>query len=97
MKTKIKSIEEEIALVKESITKVGHMHPGTLSVQKRTGDRKYHQLSYTHAGKGHTHYVRPGDVNEVREAVANYRKFRELTNCWIELELEFAKATRSVE
>jgi len=71
------------------------MHPGTLSVQKRTGDRKYHQLSYTHAGKGHTHYVRPGDVDEVREAVANYRKFRELTNCWIELEIAFAKASRS--
>jgi len=67
------------------------MHPGTLSVQKRTGDRKYHQLSYTHAGKG---YVRSGDVDEVKEAVANYRKFRELTNCWIELELEFAKCRR---
>jgi len=29
-------LEEKIALVKQSIARVGHMHPGTLSVQKAT-------------------------------------------------------------
>ena len=87
-------LEEKMALVKESITRVGHMHPGTLSVQKRSGGGEYHQLSFTHAGKGHTLYVRPENVEEVSEAVANYRKFRELTNCWIELEIAFAKCRR---
>lgn len=61
----------------------------------RSGGGEYHQLSFTHAGKGHTLYVRPENVDEVSEAVANYRKFRKLTNCWIELEIAFAKASRS--
>ena len=94
MKKTMIELEEKMTLVKESITRVGHMHPGTLSVQKRSGGGEYYQLSFTHAGKGHTLYVRPDDYEEVSEAVANYRKFRELTNCWIELEIAFAKCRR---
>jgi hypothetical protein len=95
MKEKMKKLEKEISLVKQKITKVGHMHPGTLSLQKRSHGGEYHQLSYSFSGKGHTHYVRADDVDEVREAVANYRKFRELTNCWIELEIAFAECRRA--
>jgi len=94
MKKKMEMLEKEISLIKEEVTKVGHMHPGTLSLQKRSHGGEYHQLSYSFDGKGHTHYVRSGDVDEVRESVANYRKFRELTNCWIELEIAFAKCRR---
>ena len=95
MKKKMNMLEKEISLIKQEFSKVGHMHPGTLSLQKRSHGGEYHQLSYSFAGKGHTHYVRSDDVDEVRESVANYRKFRELTNCWIELEIAFAKASRS--
>ncbi|MCK5133612.1 MAG: hypothetical protein KAR40_15840 [Candidatus Sabulitectum sp.] len=87
-------IEAEIAVIKKSLSELGHMHPGSVSMQKRARGSEYYQLSYSAAGKGHTHYVRSGDVDEVREAVANYRKFRELTNCWIELEIAFAKCRR---
>ena len=37
------------------------------------------QLSYSHAGKGHTKYVRPEDVPEVTQEIENYRRFRDLT------------------
>jgi len=33
------------------------------------------QLSYSHAGKGHTKYVRPEDVPEVTQEIENYRRF----------------------
>ena len=87
-------IEAEITEIKKSLSELGHMHPGSISLQKRARGSEYYQLSYSAAGKGHTHYVRSGDVDEVRESVANYRKFRELTNCWIELEIAFAKCRR---
>ncbi len=95
MKKSHTKIEAEIVSIKKSLSELGHMHPGSVSLQKRSRGTEYHQLSYSAAGKGHTHYVRSGDVDEVKEAVANYRKFRELTNCWIELEIAFAKASRS--
>ncbi len=83
-----------MAEVRESITKVGHIHPGTLSTQTRSYGGEYHQLSFTHAGKGHTLYVRPRNVDEVREAVTNYKHLRELINQWLDLEIEYAKIRR---
>ena len=94
MNKTMQELEEKIAQVKESIVRVGHIHPGTLSIQKRSGEGEYHQLSFTHAGKGHTIYVRPENLEEVSEAVSNHRKFRELTNLWLELEIAFAKCRR---
>ena len=51
-------------------------------------------MSYSHAGRGHTRYVRPGDVTQVRRELKAYRKFRELTSRWIALEIELAKLRR---
>ena len=98
------TIETEIADIKKALLKLGHMHPGSLSQQKRSrgdssrGDSSrrntYHQLSYSHAGKGHTKYVRPKDVAEVRQEIENYRRFRDLIRKWVELEIELAKLRR---
>jgi len=85
------SIETEIANIKQGLLELGHMHPGSLSQQQRSGVGIYHQLSYSHAGKGHTKYVRPEDVLEVRLEIENYRRFRGLTRKWVELEIELAK------
>jgi len=51
-------------------------------------------LSYSHAGKGHTRYIRHADVAQVRRELLTYRKFRELTSRWIALEIELAKLQR---
>lgn len=93
------SIETEIAKIKKALLELGHMHPGSLSQQKRSrgGSRRggiYHQLSYSHAGKGHTKYVRPEDVPEVRQEIENCRRFRGLTTKWVELAIELAKLRR---
>jgi len=66
------SIETEIANIKQALVELGHMHPGSLSQQKRSrGDSSrggtYHQLGYSHCGKGHTKYVRLEDVPEVTQ------------------------------
>lgn len=88
------SIEKEIANIKQALLELGHMHPGSLSQQKRSAGGTYHQLSYSHAGKGHTKYVRPKDVAEVVQEIENYRRFRVLTRKWVELEIELATLRR---
>ena len=93
------TIETEIAKIKKALLELGHMHPGSLSQQKRSrgGSPRggvYYQLSYSHAGKGHTKYVRPEDVPEVTQEIENYRRFRELTGKWVELAIELAKLRR---
>jgi hypothetical protein len=98
------AIETEITKIKKTLLELGQMHPGSLSQQKRSrggsprgGSSRgntYHQLSYSHAGKGHTKYVRPEDVTEVTQEIENYRRFRELTGKWVELAIELAKLRR---
>ena len=87
-------IEAEIARIKESLAGLGHMHPGSLSAQKRLRGEEYWQLSYSHSGKGHTNYVKPVDVDRVRRELQNYQKFKELTSRWVALEIELAKMRR---
>ncbi len=87
-------IESEIEKIKRSLTKLGRMHPGSLSAQRRSRGEDYWQLSYSHAGKGHTRYVRPEDVASVKRELKTYRKFRELTSRWISLEVELSKLRR---
>ena len=88
------AIETEIAKIKKTLLELGHMHPGSLSQQKRSCGGIYYQLSYSHAGKGHTKYVRPEDVPEVTQEIENYRRFRGLTTKWVELAIELAKLKR---
>ncbi|MCL0066241.1 hypothetical protein M1N79_05140 [Dehalococcoidia bacterium] len=87
-------MEAEIACVKKNLMEFGRMHPGSLSKQKRSRGGEYHHLSYSQGGKGHTKYVRPADVPEVVQELENYRRFRELTRRWVELEIELAKLRR---
>lgn len=86
--------EKKIGEVKQALCDLGRMHPGSVSLQKRERGAGYHYLSYTFQGKGHTLYVREGDVEQVREEVANYGEFRRLVNRWVELEIAFAKCRR---
>jgi len=51
-------------------------------------------LTLRHAGKGHTKYVQPVNVPELSREIENYRRFREFTTKWLELEIELAKPER---
>jgi len=84
-------IERRIGKIKQALTALGDMRPGSLSVQTRTWGGQYCQLSYTHLGKGHTEYVPQERRREVRRQLANYRKFRELTQEWVTLAIQLCK------
>jgi hypothetical protein len=41
--------------------------------------------------------VRPEHLTEVRQKVANYQRFRELVNAWVDLEVARERAERARE
>jgi len=90
MKT-IASIDRRIAEIKRQLVDLGPLRLGSLSLQQRRkgpGKPSYHQLSFTHHGRGHTEYIHDEDVNRVREQMKNYRQLREWVQEWIDLSQE---------
>ena len=104
------AIERRIETIQRCLTKLGPMHPGSLSEQYnvcgkprcRCKDPKnprrhgpYYQLSYTWRGKSSSRFVRPEQVTEIRHKVETYKRFRELVNEWVDLAVELARAERA--
>ena len=94
MKTRQQAVQEEIDKIKRDIVSLGHIHPGSLSMQKRSRGGEYWHLSYSHAGKGHTEYIRKSDVSIIQEELKNHKRFRKLISEWIGLEIELSKIRR---
>lgn len=88
---KSKQIERRIAKIKQALANLGDMRPGSLSTQTRSWGGRYGQLSYTHLGKGHTQYIPQERIKAVKRQLANYRKFRDLTQEWVNLAIELCK------
>lgn len=101
-------IERRIEAIKRCLTKLGPMHPGSLSEQYnvcgkprcRCKDLKkprrhgpYYQLSFTWRGKSSSRFVRSERVTEIRHRVENYKRFRELVNEWVDLAVDQERAT----
>jgi len=108
----IGDIERRIEAIRQRLTHLGPMHPGSISEQYnvcgkagcRCKDPKkpqkhgpYYQLSYTWRGKSTTRFVRPEHVDPMQRKVANYKRFRELVNDWVDLEVERERAEREKE
>lgn len=91
MKTKEQWLEREIEGIKRKLSALGQMRPGSLSAQTRKWGGQYWQLSYTHRGKGHTEYIPEKSRKIVERQIANYRKFRELTQKWVDADIELCK------
>ena len=83
--------ERRIEKIKKALVDLGDMRPGSLSTQTRSWGGQYGQLSYTHLGKGHTEYVPPERVKDVKRQIDNYRKFKDLTQEWVTLAIELCK------
>lgn len=94
---KTKQLERRIGKIKQALAELGDLRPGSLSVQTRSWGGQYHQLSYTHLGKGRTEYIAQEDLKDVKRQVANYKKFRELTQEWVNLAIELCKLKASQE
>ena len=91
MQEENKTLEEQIEETKQAIAALGDMRPGHLSKQLRQNRKGYTQLSYTLGGKGHTDYVRPGDLPRIEAELATHRKFKALSARLLELSLAESK------
>jgi hypothetical protein len=103
----IQKREAQIARIKAQLQKQGAMRPGSLSRQynvcgkpgcrckdprhpRRHGP--YYQLNYVYRGKKTSQFIRREILAQVRTELANYKRFRRLTERWIGLALQVAQA-----
>ena len=92
---KIRQLETQIQKLKLSLTELGSLRPGNLTRQYKDPANKkgpFYQLSYTHKMKSRTEYVRPGNVAAIRKEIAQYKKYKKLTDRFIDLSIELSKA-----
>jgi len=102
-------IARRIEAIQHRLTQLGPMHPGSLGEQYnvcgKAGCRckdpqkpqkhgPYYQLSFTWRGKSTTRFVRTQHVTEMRQRIARYKRFRELVNAWVDLEIARERAER---
>lgn len=87
-------IEKRIEKIKDALAELGPMRPGSLTRQykdPKTKSGPYWQVSYTRAMRSRSDYVRSERVTEVRKEIAEYQRFKKLTNEWIDLSIEASK------
>ena len=87
-------LEKKISKTKKDITEIKDMRPGSLSLQYKDRKEKsgaYYQLSYTRNMKSKTEYVSVKNVSEIRNQIANYKKFKKLSETLIDLSIEHSK------
>ena len=102
-------LQQRIGKIQAELATLGPVHPGSLSQQYnvcgnptcRCKDPKrpqkhgpYYQLSYTWRGRSTTRFVRPPQVEAMREKVAAYKRFRELTTEWVDAALALEQLER---
>ena len=112
MNRSVEKLEEKIAAIKNALTELGDMRPGSLSEQynvcgtancrcKDPVDPKKHgpyfQLSYVHNGKSTSEFVKKARVATVKTEVKNYAKFKKLIDEWVDLSVQLGKARNQAE
>jgi len=93
-KESLRKTEKKIQELKCRLAALGDMRPGTLSVQYRDPtERKkpFHQISYTHKGKGRSEYVRAQNLETVRDEIATYKMFKTIADDIIELSIKASR------
>lgn len=91
---KLRQIEGKIEKIKKELQLIGEMRPGTLSKQYKDPEKKrgqYCQLSFTHKMKSRTEYIRPVFVQETKQQVKVYKKFKKLLEGWVDLSIEYCR------
>jgi hypothetical protein len=94
--TRRRYLARRIGRIKEVLATLGPMRPGSLTRQyKDPKDKRgaYWQLSYTRAMQSHTEYVRPDCVADIRRQIAAYKRFKTLTEQWIDMSIEASRLT----
>jgi hypothetical protein len=103
-------LEERIREIQGQLGRLGPMRPGSLSKQYnvcgtagcRCKDPKhprkhgpYYHLNYTRRGRSRTEFVKAEAVANLRKQLAAYKRFRALTNEWVDLSIELARLRRA--
>ena len=85
-KKRLRQIEKRIEKIKETLSKLGPMRPGSLARQYKNPKGKsgpYWQISYTRNMKSKSDYVRADSVPDIRIQIAAYKRFKKLnSNAW---------------
>ena len=92
---KIRQLETQIEKIKRDLAQIGPLRPGSLTRQYRDPLNKkgpFYQLSYTHKMKSHTEYVRSENLARARKEVTEYKKYKKLSESFIDLSIELSKA-----
>ena len=93
---RLAQIEKRIDKIKEELTGISDMRPGSLTQQfkdPKAQSGPYYQLSYTLDMKSRTEYIRRDCVSDIRRQVSNYKRFKTLTGEWIALGIEHSRLT----
>ncbi|MEI8122409.1 MAG: DUF6788 family protein [bacterium] len=94
MSTTCEKIVGQIERVKKQLQELGPMRPGAISRQYRNPKEKkrpFYQISYTHRMKSRSEYLRPENLDAVRRETANFKRFRKLTDRWVDLALKLSQ------
>lgn len=105
MSRHVRRLESRIQKIKQEISALGPLRPGTLSQQfnvcgkagcrcKAAPPQKhgpYYQLSFTWQGRSSTHFVRRKDLKDTEQQLQNYRRLRELVDEWATLGMELSQ------
>ena len=98
---RVRQIARRIERIKEALSHVGPMRPGSLTRQYKDRQNKtgaYWQISYTRQMKSRTEYVRAEWVSEIRRQIASYKRFKRLVDQWVDLSIEHSQlAMRTAE
>ena len=96
---RIQQIEQRIDRIKEELTKIGPMRPGSLTRQYRdpeNGTGAFWQISYTRQMKSRTEYVRKEWVAEIRKQIAVHKRFKRLIDQWVDLGIEHSQLNMKI-
>ena len=96
---RLKQIERMIERIKEALSPIGPMRPGSLTRQYKDRKNKvgaYWQISYTRQMKSRTEYVRKEWVPEIRRQIATHKRFKRLIDQWIDLSIEHSRLTMKI-
>ena len=96
---RIQQIERRIERIKGALGHIGPMRPGSLTRQYKDRKNKsgaYWQISYTRQMKSRTEYVRKEWLAEIRQQIANHKRFKRLVDQWIDLDIERSKLTMQI-
>ena len=91
---RLDEIRQRIHQIKAELAAIDDMRPGSLTCQYKDPQNQsgaYYQLSYTRQMKSRTEYVARENLREVRREIANYKRFKALSEEWIDLGIEHSR------